>query len=342
MKIVTTKVEKIWLFAALIGAVISTSAQEAEESIAFSGSVDTYFRTNLNAGKFDAPASSFANLNGFALGMVNIKAEKSTDKGGFVADLVFGPRGTDAVFASPYYSATGNIVNQLYAYWHASEKLTLTLGNFNTFLGYEVISPVDNFHYSTSYLFSYGPFSHTGLKADYSLSEKQSVMLAIMNPTDFTEMNDVDLYTYGLQYGYGDTYLNLLYGKQSIDASPTFQIDLTGSYELGKTTGLGINASYNETPSTVVFYGVALYPSKTIKYQFAVGLRSEIFHELDAGGPAYGAGTTTLDFTLTGAYETDELRLILECRLDQSSAPQFNAMTTDQLASILIAAVYQF
>jgi hypothetical protein len=241
MKIVTTKVEKIWLFAALIGAVISTSAQEAEESIAFSGSVDTYFRTNLNAGKFDAPASSFANLNGFALGMVNIKAEKSTDKGGFVADLVFGPRGTDAVFASPYYSATGNI-----------------------------------------------------------------------------------------------------YGKQSIDASPTLQIDLTGSYELGKTTGLGINASYNETPSTGGFYGVALYPSKTIKDQFAVGLRSEIFHELDAGGPAYGAGTTTLDFTLTGAYETDELRLILECRLDQSSAPQFNAMTTDQLASILIAAVYQF
>ena len=34
MKIVKTKVEKIWLFAALIGAVISTSAQEAEESIA--------------------------------------------------------------------------------------------------------------------------------------------------------------------------------------------------------------------------------------------------------------------------------------------------------------------
>jgi len=51
MKIVKTKVEKIWLFAALIGAVISTSAQEAEESIAFSGSVDTYFRTNLNAGE---------------------------------------------------------------------------------------------------------------------------------------------------------------------------------------------------------------------------------------------------------------------------------------------------
>ena len=342
MKIVTSKVQKIWLFAALIGAVISTNAQETEESIAFSGSVDTYFRNNLNDGKFDAPASSFANLNGFALGMINIKAEKSTNKGGFVADLVFGPRGTDAVFASPYYSATGNIVNQLYAYWNASEKLTLTLGNFNTFLGYEVISPVDNFHYSTSYLFSYGPFSHTGLKVDYALTEKQTLMFAIMNPTDFTEMNDVDLYTYGLQYGYADTYLNLLYGKQSIDASSTFQIDLTGSYELTNTTSLGVNASYNETPLTGGFYGFALYPSKTIKDQFALGLRAELFHELETGGPAYGAGTTTYDFTLTGSYETDELRLIVECRLDQSSAPQFNELTSNQLTSFLIAAVYQF
>ena len=53
----------------------SSHAQSGEEeSIEFSGSVDTYFRTNLSGDKFDAPASSFANLNGFALGMVNIKA----------------------------------------------------------------------------------------------------------------------------------------------------------------------------------------------------------------------------------------------------------------------------
>ena len=104
-------------------------------------------------------------------------ADQETDQGGFVANLVFVPRGTDAVFAGPYHSATRN---------------------FNTFLWYEVISPVDNFHYSTTYLFSYGPFSHTGLKVDYAMSNDQSLILAIMNPTDFTEMND--FYTYGLQY----------------------------------------------------------------------------------------------------------------------------------------------
>ena len=322
----------------------TVNAQSTEdESIEFSGSVDTYFRTNLSGGdKLDAPASSFANLNGFALGMVNVKAEQSTSQGGFVADLVFGPRGTDAVFASPYYSATGNIVNQLYAYWNASEKLTLTLGNFNTFLGYEVISPVDNFHYSTSYLFSYGPFSHTGLKADYALSDDQSLMVAIMNPTDLTEMNDVDLYTYGLQYGFKGTYLNFLYGKQAVDADATFQADLTGSYELSDKFSLGLNASYNETINAGGFYGAALYPAIAIKDGFDAGLRVEYFKELEAGGVAYGASNSVIDATLTTSYTTKDLRLIAELRLDQSSTAQFNSMTSDQLSSFILAAVYSF
>ena len=83
---------------------------------------------------------------------------------------------------------------------------------FNTYLGYEVISPVGNFNYSTSYMFSYGPFSHTGLKADFVLNEKWSAMLAVMNPTDFTEENPYDTYILGAQLGYsedsGSAYLN--------------------------------------------------------------------------------------------------------------------------------------
>ena len=146
-------------------------AQEAvsiteEPKFTISGSGDTYFRTNLNASNnaekdgIIAPATSFANLPGFSLGMINLVGAYAGEKGGVVGDLVFGPRGSDAVFASPLYSNSGQIINQLYAYWNISESMTLTMGNFNTFLGYEVISPTDNFNYSTSYMFSYGPFSH--------------------------------------------------------------------------------------------------------------------------------------------------------------------------------------
>ena len=164
----------------VLGGMNSAQAQE-ESTFSVSGTVDSYYRSSEYA-----PGTSFANLNGFSLGMANIVLSYEGEKHGFVADLVYGPRGADAVFNS---AGSSNIVNQLYVYYNVSDSFTLTLGNFNTFLGYEVISPVGNFNYSTSYMFSNGPFSHTGLKADISLSDDVSLMLGVLNQTDYTEQN---------------------------------------------------------------------------------------------------------------------------------------------------------
>src|SRR5690606_17788697 len=133
-----------------------TGKEEQEEpTLTFSGSIDTYFHSSFGVtnAAYDggyAPASAFANLKGFGLGMANLIASYEGERVGFTADLVFGPRGRAAVFASEQ-----GIVNQMYAYYKLSNSVTLNLGQFNTFLGYEVISPAVNFHYSTSYLFSY-------------------------------------------------------------------------------------------------------------------------------------------------------------------------------------------
>ena len=128
------------------------NAQDTDESLPeptfnFSGTVDTYFRSSFTEDPV-APGTSFANLNGFSLGMANFIVSYEGEKSGFVADVVFGPRGSDAVFGSVGNSS--EMVNQLYAYYNIAEGVTVTLGNFNTFLGYEVISPAANFNYSTS------------------------------------------------------------------------------------------------------------------------------------------------------------------------------------------------
>src|SRR5690606_35730504 len=156
--IINTNFGKIFILALLTLTVTTAAAQEEETKpkFSFAGSVDAYYRANITApndGDAIAPGSSFAQLPGFSLGMANLIAAYEGEKVGFVADLVFGPRGTDAIFASPMYSATGNIVNQLYVYWKVADAVTLTFGNFNTFIGYEVIAPTANFNYSTSYLF---------------------------------------------------------------------------------------------------------------------------------------------------------------------------------------------
>ena len=178
-----------------------------EPTFSISGSVDTYYRSSEYA-----PGTSFGNLPGFALGMANVVLSYEGEKSGFVADLVFGPRGADAVFNS---TGSSNIVNQLYAYYNVSDSFTLTLGNFNTFLGYEVISPVANFNYTTSYMFSYGPFSHTGIKADIAVSDDVSLMLGVLNSTDMTEFQPLgEDYMFGAQVGLYGRIIYKLYTNQ--------------------------------------------------------------------------------------------------------------------------------
>lgn len=351
--IISTKYIKKIVFLALASIPVLAFSQEEEEAkttFEFSGTVDAYYRANLTAPNGEdaiAPGSSFANLDGFSLGMANVIAAYEGDKVGFVADLVFGPRGTDAIFASPMYSATGDIVNQLYVYWNVSEDVTLTFGNFNTFLGYEVISPAANFNYSTSYLFSYGPFSHTGLKADFDLGNDWSAMLAVMNPTDLTELNGTGDYAVGAQLGYSGQFLNFLYSQGG------FEVDYTGGFDVTEDFFLGINAAhFSQEDNGGSFTGVALYPQLATSDNFTIGLRGEYFTTSDgfdnvAGIGAVGDGDDGSVFavTLTGSATVGDLILKPEIRLDSTSEDAFidNDMeATGSLASVLFAAIYSF
>lgn len=354
--------KKIHLLTILISLALSPlvmAQEEAEPSpLSISGSVDAYYRTNFNAPNkgesAQAPGTSFANLPGFALGMANIVAAYEGEKVGFVADLAFGPRGADAVFLS---TGSSNIVNQLYMYWNVNDALTFTIGNFNTYLGYEVISPTGNFNYSTSYMFSSGPFSHTGLKADIALSENWSLMASVMNPTDYTDFNPLGTYTAGLQLGYenegGGTWLNFLYGDQDgkldedyglstgeTSGGTTFQVDLTTGYNVTDAVYLGLNTTYLTTSagelydgSTIRdaegdaagFYGVAGYVQATTSEKFALGARAEYFSVFNDGGSAIATDPNSGDgnvfaFTLSGNIKpAKNLTLIPELRLDTAS-----------------------
>ena len=346
---------------AMMFAVFISFAQETEteekRKFTFGGSADVYFRQNLGAPNGEnaiAPNTSFANGNGFAIGMANVILSYEGKKVGAVADLVFGPRGVDAVFGSLQWDIDGDgnpdlgnssqIVNQLYVYWNVSDKVTLTFGNFNTFLGYEVISPTGNFNYSTSYMFSYGPFSHTGLKMDWAMNDDWGLMLAIMNDNDFTNFNPTNNYTAGAQVSYKDVYLNFLYG-------PQFQVDLTTGFDLSDSFYLGVNSTYfvdNDTDGS--FYGVALYPQYRTSDSFAIGFRAEYFGESKEGVGAIGeydddGKANAFEFTLSGNYSIGGLTLIPEFRIDTTSEDTFvnnDFEPTGSLASFLVAAVYQF
>jgi hypothetical protein len=261
--------------------------------------------------------------------MANIVLSYEGEKHGFVADLVYGPRGADAVFNS---TGSSNIVNQLYVYYNVSDSFTLTLGNFNTFLGYEVISPVGNFNYSTSYMFSNGPFSHTGLKADIALSDDVSLMLGVLNSTDYTESQPVgDDYMFGAQLGLYGQYINFLSGG----LSNVSQIDFTGGVDISDSFFLGVNATSYEDDGGE-WSGVALYPQLTLSDSFALGLRGESFDIKDSN--------TFTSFTITGSINSGNLTIKPEIRIDSADekVSTWSADGDDSLSSFVLAAIYSF
>ena len=197
--------KKIVLSALLLATTVAF-AQESKVSV--SGTVDMYGTTNFadGAGTPGILVANPQNANRFGLGSINTVFAYEGEKSGFVADLAFGPRADDANLAGA--------INQLYAYYNVNDKTTITAGQFNTFLGYEVISPAANFNYTVSYLFNAGPFSHTGIKLDYAVSEDLSYMLAVTNSHAISSDN-TELYgetQFGAQVGYKGQYLNFIYG----------------------------------------------------------------------------------------------------------------------------------
>lgn len=306
-------------------------AQDEEPTLSISGTVDAYYQTYITSPDDVGTVfgTSFADETGFALGMANLVASYDLESTGVVADVVFGPRGDSAV--------GGYNLNQLYAYWNVSEGTTLTMGRFNTYLGYEVISPAGNFNYSTSYMFSSGPFSMVGLKGDFTLGET-SLMLAIMNPTDVNN-NTTGGYALGAQFGYAGQFLNLYYDNDEVLG---FEVDYTGGFDVDDELFIGINAAY-QVSNDAGFYGVALYPQYTVSDSFAVGLRGELFGLHDDSDDDLPSVFST---TLTGSYTVENLTIKPEIRLDSWSELEpytdNDGLATDSLAAFTIAAIYSF
>ena len=333
--------KKIIFTALLAVSFIATAQEEEKGTFTLSGTVDTYYSTNLSTDAIgttgiltDVPA------NGFGLGMANTIFSYEKGKAGVVADLTFGPR---ANAANAYEGA----INQLYAYYNASEKVTFTLGQFNTFYGYEVISPAGNFNYSVSYLFNAGPFSHTGLKMDYAASEDLSFMFAITNPHGLiggSNFNAVetgfsnDNYQLGFQTGYKGQFFNLAYGADGFGDTDVLYLDYTGGFDLTDSLYLGINAAYaNSEDADAGYQGVALYLQNAFSDTFSLGLRPEFYTVTSAGGDASQSA-----FTLTGNTSlTDALKLVTELRYDTSDDVTFIG-GENNVTGLTIAAVYSF
>ena len=83
----------------------------------------------------------------------------------------------------PHAAITLFALKQAYLSYAVTDKFKLTMGKWATHIGYELADAYLNRNYSMDYMFSYGPFSHTGIKADIGLGGKSALMIGVANTT---------------------------------------------------------------------------------------------------------------------------------------------------------------
>lgn len=342
--------------------------EEEEKGFELTGMVDAYYQANLISDDSDNallfPTSFTGQANQFAIGMVNLMATKEMGKVSFVGQVGFGPRAvsangdSNADFTFGVADNLASTVQQLFVTYSPSDAVTFTLGNFGTFVGYEVIDAAANMNYSTSYLFSNGPFYHTGFKADFALGENFGAMVGIFNDTD-SKFDEISGKHYGAQLSaeVGDlaAYLNFITGKdaegsdrdETSDDTFESQIDLTATYAVSETFSLGLNASSYSTSvdgnAAGGFFGTALYSTIGLSDGFDLALRAEYF----GGTAAEGDDTdqpNVIALTASGNFTIGDLRIIPEFRFDTGSNGFTFGETVDDnaAASFILAAVYSF
>ncbi|CAM2961459.1 outer membrane beta-barrel protein [Flavobacterium frigoris] len=307
-----------------------------------SGSADVYYKYDF-AKKENIGTSFATDQNSVSLGMLDIALKKTTGKASFVGEVSFGPRGQ---FQSiPNGDGTdGNTfhIQNLYATYAATEKLSFTAGYMGTFIGYEVISPLANFHYSTSYLFTNGPFQNAGVKVNYSISDKVGIMVGAFNDSWNSYKADPikGLNAFGAQLSIAPSegisaYLNFMDGS----VSGTI-IDLTASFKLADKFKLGLNAADFSNEGKVGYTGLALYPAVDVTEKFSLGLRGEYFKFKEGSGD-----DSVTALTLTANLKTGGLTFIPELRLDNGSNEIFeksNGNATKSASQFALAMVYGF
>lgn len=353
------------------------TAVKTPPPVTITGSVDVYYRFN-----FSNPPSTLTNnytsftnsQNSFELGMATLRADHSFGKVSATADLGFGRRAEEFSYNDPAHP-TLFAVKQLYVGYQVSDKIKLTMGKWGTHIGYEVLDAYANRNYSMDYMFSFGPFFHTGLKADVTLGPTTAFMIGIANPTDFSSTTAstkvlIAQFSAGTKDGKLKAFLNYQgYSGVSRDTmiAPAYylfkslnQFDLVVNATVTSQFTIGLNGTLQSLNSstfgkTVSWYGAAAYLNFDPTSTFGLTLRGEYFSDKNgvkinpvnlSSDPNQTPGLNVFDVTLSGICKVgSNLTIIPELRLDNGSKNFFyksDGTFTKSTVSAILAAVYKF
>lgn len=334
------------------------------QGVHMSGFVDTQYTYNFNAPEtttntlrvFDTQANSFM-INNAQLALE--KPVSSESPVGFKTELMFG---TDAEVVGSVTGGLGTTTSELelqeaYGEYLApvGNGLDLKVGKFATLHGAEVIESKDNWNISRSFLFGYAiPFTHTGVRAAYPVSDALTVLGGVSNGWDVVDdTNQAKTLELGIAstpltgVTLGSTFMSGAeqagdnhHGRRLIDVvagwHPTEPLQLKLNYDYG----------WEDDPAVLhnnaVWQGIAGYARYAVTDKAVVSLRSEFFNDPDGVRTAFTSGINGVtdnnlqlfEITLTGEYQFNPHFLgRLEYRHDKADASVYRRQDIGQVST---------
>ncbi|RIW13937.1 porin [Algoriphagus lacus] len=348
---------------------------ESGGKLSISGYIDSYYFTNFNnpASRDNMGVSGVGRgfdrkVDQFALGMVQTVFTYTNEKSEAVLDLAYGPNAQYGNYGNvptslPAYGYqlgkddlfSALIIKQAYFKYNVTEKLSFTLGQFGTHIGYEYIDAPLNFFYSINHTFNSGiPFYHTGLKSSYTFSDKVSLMLGVVNGFDYVQDNNRSKGLIGQLSLMPVEGLNIYFNYINTNESSADELgktpdgnftvyDLNGGYQVSEKFHIGYWVMFGsqrgtlgspgtfvpadgDVISTKTWYGANLYLTYALGDIVDIGLRGEHFNNEDGArglrnydnvsGSFIGTSVNSFTFTTNVKLADGHLLLKPELRMD--------------------------
>ena len=327
----------VFLFMSILSKAQTDSTKAPTSSTSYTIYFDGYYKNDFSKQSTNNK-TSFTNSNqSLQLGMASIKLDHT--KGNFTGtlDLGLGKRAQEFSYND---NGVAQAIKQAYISYAPMSGLKITAGKWATHIGYELLDAYSNRNYSMSYAFSYGPFFHTGIRADIALGGKSALMIGFAQPTDFVSTDSPDKmliaqFSTSSKNDQLKAFLNYQGGKDKSQ----FDLVLNGvvSSQVGiNYDGTIANIGGNNWTSNAVY--VNYDPSAKIGFT----LRSEYF---DDSKNAVGVGSSIFQNTFSANIHFSKLTLIPEIRFDNAKDKIFfntNNNLNQYASNFLIAAVYKF
>ena len=327
----------VFLFMSILSKAQTDSTKAPTSSTSYTIYFDGYYKNDFSKQSTNNK-TSFTNSNqSLQLGMASIKLDHT--KGNFTGtlDLGLGKRAQEFSYND---KGVMQAIKQAYLSYAPMSGLNITVGKWATHVGYELLDAYSNRNYSMSYGFSYGPFFHTGIRADIALGGKSAMMIGFAQPTDFVSADSPDkMLIAQFSTSSKDDQLKAFLNYQGGKDKSQFDLVLNGvvNSQLGiNYDGTIANISGNNWTSNAVY--VNYDPSS----KFGFTLRSEYFNDTKN---AVGVGTSIFQNTLSANIHFSKLTLIPEIRFDNAKDKIFfnsNNNLNQYASNFLIAAVYKF